>query len=167
MEDKFKNIDKHIYSASTDIAKCYKHITWAFICTILGALSLWLYMSYETIEQHPTWSGLTLGLLFVGVFALCTILCYYTFGDCRSPYHKPTRKRLEREEVYFSSSNAENIKKHINEKDIKALEKYPKGIVPQIVVIKYSSDDDSVMAIQALDNSKGTMQPITDIVVIA
>ena len=167
MEKGFKNIDKDIYTSSSDIAKRYKHITWAFVCTALGAIALWLYMSYETIAQHPAWSGLTLGLVFVGVFAIGTILCYYTFGDCRSPYYKPTRKRLEREELYFSSSNAENIKKHINEKDIKALEKYPKGIVPQVVVIKYSSDDDSVMAIQALDNSKGTMQPITDIVVIA
>lgn len=161
MEKDLKNIDKHIYTASSDITKCYKHITWAFICTAIGAIALWLYMSYETIANHPAWSAIALGFIFIGVFSVGTILCYYTIGDCHAPYHKPTRQRLNREEMYFSSSNAENIKKHINEKDIKALDKYPKGIVPQVVVIKYSNDDDSIMAVQAFDNGK----PITDIVV--
>lgn len=161
MEKDLKNIDKHIYTASSDITKCYKHITWAFICTAIGAIALWLYMSYETIANHPAWSAIALGFIFIGVFSVGTILCYYTIGDCHAPYHKPTRQRLSREEMYFSSSNAENIKKHINEKDIKALDKYPKGIVPQVVVIKYSNDDDSIMAVQAFDNGK----PITDIVV--
>lgn len=161
MEKDLKNIDKHIYTVSSDITKCYKHITWAFICTTIGAIALWLYMSYETITNHPAWSAIALGFIFIGVFSVGTILCYYTIGDCHAPYHKPTRQRLSREEMYFSSSNAENIKKHINEKDIKALEKYPKGIVPQVVVIKYSNDDDSIMAVQAFDNGK----PITDIVV--
>jgi len=161
MEKDLKNIDKHIYTVSSDITKCYKHITWAFICTAIGAIALWLYMSYETIANHPAWSAITLGFIFIGVFSVGTILCYYTIGDCHAPYHKPTRQRLSREEMYFSSSNAENIKKHINEKDIKALDKYPKGIVPQVVVIKYSNDDDSIMAVQAFDNGK----PITDIVV--
>ncbi|MBR3940507.1 MAG: hypothetical protein IKJ67_11125 [Bacteroidales bacterium] len=161
MEKDLKNIDKHIYTVSSDITKCYKHITWAFICTAIGAIALWLYMSYETIANHPAWSAIALGFIFIGVFSVGTILCYYTIGDCHAPYHKPTRQRLSREEMYFSSSNAENIKKHINEKDIKALDKYPKGIVPQVVVIKYSNDDDSIMAVQAFDNGK----PITDIVV--
>lgn len=161
MENNLKNIDKHIYTTCDEIVKSYNHIAWAFVCTALGAVATWLYMSYETIAQDPSWSALALGFMFVGIFSLATILCYYTFGDCRTPYHKPTRQRLSREEIYFSSSNAENIKKHINDKDIKALEKYPKGIVPQVVVIKYSSDDDSVMAVQAFAN--GT--PITDIVV--
>lgn len=161
MEKDLKNIDKHIYTVSSDITKCYKHITWAFICTAIGAIALWLYMSYETIANHPAWSAIALGFIFIGVFSVGTILCYYTIGDCHAPYHKPTRQRLNREEMYFSSSNAENIKKHINEKDIKALDKYPKGIVPQVVVIKYSNDDDSIMAVQAFDNGK----PITDIVV--
>ena len=161
MEKDLKNIDKHIYTVSSDITKCYKHITWAFICTAIGAIALWLYMSYETIANHPAWSAIALGFIFIGIFSVGTILCYYTIGDCHAPYHKPTRQRLSREEMYFSSSNAENIKKHINEKDIKALDKYPKGIVPQVVVIKYSNDDDSIMAVQAFDNGK----PITDIVV--
>ena len=161
MEKDLKNIDKHIYTVSSDITKCYKHITWAFICTAIGAIALWLYMSYETIANHAAWSAIALGFIFIGVFSVGTILCYYTIGDCHAPYHKPTRQRLSREEMYFSSSNAENIKKHINEKDIKALDKYPKGIVPQVVVIKYSNDDDSIMAVQAFDNGK----PITDIVV--
>ena len=161
MEKDLKNIDKHIYTVSSDITKCYKHITWAFICTAIGAIALWLYISYETIADHPAWSAIALGFIFIGVFSVGTILCYYTIGDCHAPYHKPTRQRLSREEMYFSSSNAENIKKHINEKDIKALDKYPKGIVPQVVVIKYSNDDDSIMAVQAFDNGK----PITDIVV--
>lgn len=161
MEKDLKNIDKHIYTVSSDITKCYKHITWAFICTAIGAIALWLYISYETIANHPAWSAIALGFIFIGVFSVGTILCYYTIGDCHAPYHKPTRQRLSREEMYFSSSNAENIKKHINEKDIKALDKYPKGIVPQVVVIKYSNDDDSIMAVQAFDNGK----PITDIVV--
>ena len=161
MEKDLKNIDKHIYTVSSDITKCYKHITWAFICTAIGAIALWLYMSYETIANHPAWSAIALGFIFIGVFSVGTILCYYTIGDCHAPYHKPTRQRLSREEMYFSSSNAENIKKHINEKDIKALDKYPKGIVPQVVVIKYSNDDDSIMAVQAFDNGK----PITDLVV--
>lgn len=166
MEKDLKNIDKHIYTVSSDITKCYKHITWAFICTAIGAVALWLYMSYEAIANHPAWSGLALGLVFVGVFAVGTILCYYTFGDCHSPFHKPSRQRLEREETYFSSSNAENIKRHLSEKDYKALEKYPKALVPQVVVVKYSDDTDSVMAVQAFDNSKGNMKPLTDIIVI-
>ena len=161
MEKDLKNIDKHIYTTCDEIVKGYNHITWAFICTALGAVATWLYMSYETIAQDPSWSALALGFIFIGIFSLGTILCYYTFGDCYVPYHKPTRQRLNREEIYFSSSNAENIKKHIDDKDIKALEKYPKGIVPQVVVIKYSNDDDSVMAIQAFANGK----PLTDIVV--
>lgn len=161
MEKDLKNIDKHIYTTCDEIVKSYNHITWAFICTALGAVATWLYMSYETIAQDPSWSALALGFIFIGIFSLGTILCYYTFGDCHVPYHKPTRQRLNREEIYFSSSNAGNIKKHIDDKDIKALEKYPKGIVPQVVVIKYSNDDDSVMAIQAFANGK----PLTDIVV--
>lgn len=162
MEKEFKNIDRDIYTTSSDITKRYKHIPWAFVCTLLGAVALWLYMSYETIAQHSTWSGLVLGIVFIGVFSLITILCYYTFGDCHLPYYTPSHRAMYREEIYFSSSNAENIKKHINEKDIKALDKYPKGIVPQVVVIKYSSDDDSVMAVQAFDNG----MPLTDIIVI-
>ena len=165
MENNFKNIDKHIYSASSDITKGYKHILWAFICTLIGGVALWLYMNYEYIAQHPTWSGLTLGVVLIGGFAACTIICYYTFGDCHSPYYKPTKEQLCREECYFSSSNANKVSQSINEKNIAALDKLPKSIVPQVVVIKYSNDDDSVMAIQAFDNGDGLMTPITDIVI--
>ena len=161
MEKNLKNIDKHIYTTCDEIVKRYDHIPLAFAFTAVGAVAAWLYMTYETIAQDPVWSAIALGFIFIGIFSVGTILCYYTIGDCHAPYHKPTRQRLSREEMYFSSSNAENIKKHINEKNIKALEKYPKGIVPQVVVIKYSNDDDSVMAVQAFDNGK----PLTDIVV--
>jgi hypothetical protein len=72
---------------------------------------------------------------------------------------------LNREEVYFSSSNIDKIKQSIDEKNISALSNFPKSIVPQVVVVKYSNDKESVMAIQAFDNADGVMQPVTDIVV--
>ena len=165
MENNLKNIDKHIYTVSSDIKKSYKHLTWAFICILLGAIALWLYVSYESIAQHEVWSGLMLMIIFAGVFSLVTLICYYIFGDCYSPYYKPTKEWLNREEVYFSSSNIDKIKQSIDEKNIPALSNFPKSIVPQVVVVKYSNDKESVMAIQAFDNADGVMQPVTDIVV--
>ena len=69
MEKDLKNIDKHIYTTCDEIVKSYNHITWAFICTALGAVATWLYMSYETIAQDPSWSALALGFIFIGIFS--------------------------------------------------------------------------------------------------
>lgn len=157
----YKNIDKEIYHLP-EISKHLKPMLWGWICLALGAVSGYFYFTAKTLGIGL--SSLLLGLLIIGVFALATLLCYYSFGDSRAPFHKPTKKLLEREYAFYPASEREALCEALEKHDYAALKGIKKGSAPQLVVVRYSDEAESIAYSQVQEMHGDRKKPLTDIV---
>lgn len=155
------NIYKEIYNLP-EIQKRLRPLTPAWICTVIGLASGFILVTNPSLSEGL--NALLSALAAIGIGALITILCYYTFGDSRAPYHKPSHKLLTSEQIFYSATSKEAVVKAVAEHDMDGLSKIKKSNVPQIVLVRYSDEEETVAFSQVVDNQGEKMEPLTDII---
>lgn len=150
------DIDKDIY-ARPEIRKMLRPQYWAFISIALGLIGLLI------MRSRPQ-SSLAIGLIAWGGFALLSWLVYVLIGDSRAPFHKPSKKILTREYYYYPSSSKDALVAAVEAKDEKALAAIKRGVAPQLVLVRYSDVEESVVYSQVKESCDNVEQPITDII---
>lgn len=156
-----ETIYKTIYR-QPEIQKRLRTQVWALICTAIGVIALALMLTTE--EATAGVSSLLLGLIVVGAFGLVSLICYYTFGDCQAPYHKPSKKILEAEEQYYAIQQRQAVLDAVNNGDRQALQNVKKSNKPEIIVVSYSDDAEEVVYFQVIDNTKKQAEALTEII---
>ena len=156
----YPNIDKEIYHLP-EMGKRMKSMLWAWICVALAAVACYFYVSGFFSESV---NSLMLGLVAVGVFALATMLCYYTFGDSRRPFHKPSKRLLERTYFFYSPREQQNLLDAVADDDGNSWLKIKRSATPELVLVRYSDEAEKVAYMQLQEYHDGVKVPVSPIV---
>ena len=151
----YQNIDKEIYHRS-EINRHIRPQYWALVSILLGVGGLIIFLF------NPE-SGLAVGLLGWGGFALITYLLFIFFGDSRVPYHKPSKLILTREYFYYATSSLPQLTAALEANSESQLAAVKRTANPQLVLVRYSDDDEKIVysQIKQFDGSHET--PISNI----
>lgn len=155
----YPNIDKEIYHLP-EMGKRMKSMLWAWICVATAAVACYFYVSGFFSESV---NSLMLGLVAVGVFALVTMLCYYTFGDSRRPFHKPSKRLLERTYFFYSPREQQNLLDAVADDDGNSWLKIKRSAAPELVLVRYSDDAEEIAYMQVQEFRDGVKVPISPI----
>ncbi|MBP9990583.1 MAG: hypothetical protein KBT45_04040 [Bacteroidales bacterium] len=155
----YPNIDKEIYHLP-EMGKRMKSMLWAWICVAIAAVACYFYVSGFFSESV---NSLMLGLVAVGVFALVTMLCYYTFGDSRRPFHKPSKRLLERTYFFYSPREQQNLLDAVADDDGNSWLKIKRSATPELVLVRYSDDAEEIAYMQVQEFRDGVKVPISPI----
>lgn len=156
----YPNIDKEIYHLP-EMGKRMKSMLWAWICVAIAAVACYFYVSGFFSESV---NSLMLGLVAVGVFALATMLCYYTFGDSRRPFHKPSKRLLERTYFFYSPREQQNLLDAVADDDGNSWLKIKRSATPELVLVRYSDETEKVAYMQLQEYRDGIKVPVSPIV---
>lgn len=110
-------------------------------------------------------SSALLGGIVIGACALLTVLCYYTFGDSRRPYHRQLHAVLEPTYAYYSFSAEKQITAALEAKDEKALEAVKRQANPELSLVRYSDKEERVFYSQLTRVEGKRYIPLTEIIV--
>lgn len=155
----YPNIDKEIYHLP-EMGKRMKSMLWAWICVAIAAVACYFYVSGFFSESV---NSLMLGLVAVGVFALVTMLCYYTFGDSRRPFHKPSKRLLERTYFFYSPREQQNLLDAVADDDGNSWLKIKRSATPELVLVRYSDESEEIAYMQVQEFRDGVKVPISPI----
>ncbi len=155
----FKNIDKEIYFLP-EMGKRLKSMLWAWICVAVAAVACFFYVAGFFSESV---SSLMLGLVAIGVFALVTMLCYYTFGDSRRPYHKPSKRILERTYFFYSPREQQDLMAVVTGDDDDNWSKIKRSATPELILVRYSDEEEQIAYMQLQEYRDGVKVPISPI----
>lgn len=155
----YPNIDKEIYHLP-EMGKRMKSMLWAWICVAIAAVACYFYVSGFFSESV---NSLMLGLVAVGVFALVTMLCYYTFGDSRRPFHKPSKRLLERTYFFYSPREQQNLLDAVADDDGDSWLKIKRSATPELVLVRYSDESEEISYMQVQELRDGVKVPISPI----
>lgn len=156
----YPNIDKEIYHLP-EMGKRMKSMLWAWICVAIAAVACYFYVSGFFSESV---NSLMLGLVAVGVFALATMLCYYTFGDSRRPFHKPSKRLLERTYFFYSPREQQNLLDAVADDDGNSWLKIKRSATPELVLVRYSDEAEEIAYMQLQEYHDGVKVPVSPIV---
>ena len=156
----YPNIDKEIYHLP-EMGKRMKSMLWTWICVAIAAVACYFYVSGFFSESV---NSLMLGLVAVGVFALATMLCYYTFGDSRRPFHKPSKRLLERTYFFYSPREQQNLLDAVADDDGNSWLKIKRSATPELVLVRYSDEAEKVAYMQLQEYRDGVKVPVSPIV---
>lgn len=156
-----ENIHTEIYN-QPDIQKRLRPLTWAWICGGIGIVCGYLLYTLQGISSGM--NALLVGMIAIGGFAIVTIICYYTFGDSRAPFHTPTRKMLSAEQQFYPATAREQVVDAVVNHDKEKLAHIKPGSAPEIIVVRYSDDSERIVYTQVLDNTVNKATPLTEIV---
>lgn len=155
----YERIEKNIYSRH-DICRRLRPQPASLIIIAVGLLCGWL----STISHSEDIQSLLLFVAGSGAFTLVLLLCYYLFGDSRRPYYKPSHALLEPEYIYYSATSKEMLLDALSKGDEAAVERVKKCTIPELVLVRYSNGDDSVIFQQLQQPYGKTNVAISDIV---
>ena len=111
------------------------------------------------------WQSALLGGIIVGVCALATVLCYWTFGDSRRPYSKELHAVLEPTYAYYSSTMQGQIITALEANDEVALEAIKKQAKPELALVRYSDKEERVFYSQLTRVEGKRYIPLTEIII--
>ncbi len=151
---------KHAIYKRPEIGRCIKPLWSGWILVLIGAVGFLLFF---TTNVKPAVSSLFMYIGFMGACTLLFILCFYLFGDSRFPYHKTLHRRLEPTICYYGESSLQNLEEALEKGDEDALKKVRKVSEPQLVLIRYSDDLETVFYSQILRQQGNSLVPLTDI----
>ena len=156
-----ERIEKSIYQLP-DIARRLRPQPTLYILVAVGGLC----GTIMAVGTHtPEWlAGAYLLLAAVGALALLLLLCYYLFGDSRRPYHRPQGKLLEPEYLYYPASGKEALLAALANGDEAALARIKKTSAPDLVLVRYSDEQERIVFAQLQERDNGALAPITDII---
>lgn len=156
----YKNIRKDIYHLP-DIQRRLRKQIWALCCIGIGAIGVSL-MLFADISEAA--SSIVLGMISIGAFALVSMSLFYLFGDSKVPYYKPQHKALQSTEVFYDKNVKDSLVEAVNSHNLTAVAATKKCASPNIVLVRYSDDDDKIIYSQVFESIDGKLNPITDIV---
>lgn len=156
----YPNIDKEIYHLP-EMGKRMKSMLWAWICIALAAVACYCWLSGLFSESV---ASLMLGLVAIGVFALGTMLCYYTFGDSRRPYHKSSRRMLERTYFFYSPREQQQLLDAVSGEEGDSWSKIKRSATPELLLVRYSDEAEEIAYMQLQEYHDGVKVPVSPIV---
>lgn len=136
----YERIEKSIYGRP-DIGRRLRPQPASLIIIATGLLCGWM----ATLVRSNGVQSLLLFVAGSGAFTLILLLCYYLFGDSRRPYYKPSHALLEPEYLFYSSASKAVLLEALSNGDKAAVERVKKGSIPELVLVRYSNNDDSVV----------------------
>ncbi len=156
----YNDIEKSIY-AFPEISKRLRPMYWGWICLVLGCVSGYL---YYMVQHSPVLQSLMLGLACIGLLGALTMICYYIFGDSRAPYHKNLKRYLTCESIYYAEKSVGDLQRALSQSDEEELGKIKKNIFPEVVLQRYSDEQETVFYSQLFKyNKDGKKIPISEI----
>ena len=88
------------------------------------------------------------------------------FGDCHRPYHKELHEVLDPELAYYPLSEQQHIIIALENKDEKALSAIKKISQPELILLRYSDNKETIFYSQLLRNTANHQrEPLTDIII--
>ena len=155
-------IRKSIYGLP-EIRRTLKPLWSAWALTAVGAVCGFFLLKSVNISSGG--STALLGGVFIGVCGLVTVLCYYVFGDSRRPYHRELHKVLEPTYTYYSYSVQAQLVAALESGDEQALEAVKRTSQPELALVRYSDEDESVFYSQLTRVEGKDYLPLTEIIV--
>lgn len=156
-----KHIDKEIYNQE-NISKRLRPLSIGYwiaaafgvVCTILFALN--------QDASSGLYALLMLGMA-IGDFCLLLVVCYYLFGDSRGPYCKDSNGFLNREFNYYSRQLRPTLDEALRNGDLDALLKCKRGTIPDIVLVRFYNDEETLSYCQLLEMKNGKETPVSEV----
>ena len=154
-------IKKSIYSLP-EIRRGLEPLWWAWALVAAGAVCGVLCLAVPSMP-----SGLASLLAFtaaIGALALLLVLCFYLFGDSRRPYHKHLHTLLEPTVAYYSPAVQQQLVSALEAGDEAALDAVKRQPKPELVLMRYSDERESIFYSQLLRVDGAGWQPVTNII---
>lgn len=156
-----KHIDKEIYN-QPNITKRLRPLSIGYwtaaavgvICTILFAAN--------QNASSGLYALLMLGMA-MGDFCLLLVVCYYLFGDSRGPYCKESQGFLNREFNYYSRQLRPALDEALSNGDLNALLSCKRGTIPDIVLVRFYNDEETLSYCQLLELCNGKETPNSEV----
>lgn len=145
-----------------EIHKRLKPLNWAWICTAVGIICLYLILTQTSLSAGVN-ALLILGLSIGGI-ALLTLVCFYIMGDKWKPYHRPSKKMLESQQIYYSALVEKALVEAVQNKDHDALTRIKRSTTPDLLLVRFSDEEERVMYSQVIDNRGKEMTALTEVV---
>ena len=155
-------IRKSIYSRP-EIRRTLLPLWSAWALTAVGAVCGVLFFAKGNVSNGA--SSALIGGMITGACALLTVLCYYTFGDSRRPYHRELHAVLEPTYTYYSSSMQTQLVAALETGDEQTLETVKKQAMPDLVLVRYSDKAERVFYSQLTRIEGKQYIPITEIII--
>lgn len=157
-----KHIDKEIYN-QPNINKRLKPLSKGYwISAAVGVVSTLLYFGIKNASAGLSY--LMLGLMLLGDFMLLIVVCYHLFGDSRGPYCKECHGFLNREFNYYPRSSRSSVEQAMGSGSIATFKKCRRGTIPEVIVVRYYDDDETLSYCQMLEQQHGKEVPQTEVV---
>jgi hypothetical protein len=115
----------------------------------IGLVALW-YAS-PAVQANETLSSWVIGLGGCGVCVAVIMMLYYTVGDHKKPYHKPSRSVMERTERYFDEENSLKAAAYLADGNFEAIARLPRAYQPLHLLVMYRSEGGEMLAAQLVD----------------
>lgn len=158
-----ENIKKQIYTLP-EIRRITKPLWSAWAVTAIGAVCGIIAFFNPNISDAASTDLICVAL--VGVLSLILTLCFYLFGDCHRPYHKELHEVLDPELAYYPLSEQQHIIIALENKDEKALSAIKKISQPELILLRYSDNKETIFYSQLLRNTANHQrEPLTDIII--
>ncbi|MBP3764034.1 MAG: hypothetical protein J6I49_09205 [Bacteroidales bacterium] len=153
-------IKKSIYSLP-EIRRGLKPLwsVWALVAA--GAVCGALYWFLPGLSQGL--ASMLGAMAVLGVMTLVLLLGFYLFGDSRFPYHRGRHSLLEPTVAYYAAAAQGQLVSALQAGDEQALEAVKRQPRPDLVLVRYSDDEDSLFYSQLLRVEGSRWEPITDI----
>lgn len=156
-----KHIDKEIYS-QPNITKRLRPLSIGYwITAAAGVICTILFFANQNASSG-LYALLMLGMA-IGDFVLLMVLCYYLFGDSRGPYCKECNGFLNREFSYYSRQTRPALDEALSNGSLDALLRCKRGTIPDIVVVRYYDDEETLSYCQLLEMRNGKECPVSEV----
>ena len=156
-----KHIDKEIYS-QTHITKRLRPLSIGYwITAAAGVICTILFFANQNASSG-LYALLMLGMA-IGDFVLLLLLCYYIFGDSRGPYSKECNGFLSREFSYYSRQTRPALEEALSSGSLDALLRCKRGTIPEIVMVRYYDDEETLSYCQLLEMRNGKECPVSEV----
>jgi hypothetical protein len=155
-----KNINEMIYSRQ-EIRRSLKPLWSAWALVLICAVFAALYLVADNLSDSMRSACLYMGML--GLLTLLFILTFYLFGDSRFPYSKELHCRLEPTRDYYAEISLGQLTEALEKGDEAALATVKRVASPQLVLVRYSDEPETVYYSQILRYEGKNLIPLTDI----
>lgn len=157
------HIDKEIYHQQSVSRRLRPLSLWYWAFALVGVICTFLFITLTTTEDI---GSLLLGGIVIGDFCLLVVVCYFLFGDKWGAYHQEDRQFLNREFFYYPRSCRSQLLDAAARQDYGAIAKIKKGSSPELMLVRYSNDDESRSYFQVFEVQGGSEQPLTEVTVL-
>lgn len=156
------NIDKALDKFSKDFTFRHDIAKWYLLSAIVCVLPFVASLFIPSLSGEG-FSTVAVSLLACGAVIFICLMAYYTVGDSKVPYFKPSHELMERCELYFDVRNTDKIKALLSAGDFKSIAELPRNHSQQCLIIMYKTPKSNVICAQIADVRESHFIPASDI----